>query len=69
MKPLLISKVTTFFQVTLLLVTLADLAFRLELETLRLLLAIAAGGLTVSSWIAYYFAGSRAVRETGGTGT
>ena len=69
MKPLFISKVTTFFQVTLLLVTLADLAFRLELETLRLLLAVAAGGLTVSSWVAYYFAGSRAVRESGGAGT
>jgi cardiolipin synthase len=69
MKPLLISKVTTFFQVTLLLVTLADLAFLLELETLRLLLAIAAGGLTVSSWVAYYFAGSRAVRDAGGTGS
>jgi cardiolipin synthase len=69
MKPLLISKVTTFFQVTLLLVTLADLAFLLELETLRLLLAIAAGGLTVSSWVAYYFAGSRAVRDAEGTGS
>lgn len=65
MKPLFISKVTTLFQLTLLLATLADLAFRLELETVRLLLAVAAGGLTVSSWVAYYFAGSRAVREAG----
>ena len=66
MKPLFISKVTTFFQLTLLLATMADLAFRLDLETLRLLLAIAAGALTVSSWIAYYFAGLKAVREAGG---
>ena len=38
-------------------------------EALRLLLAIAAGGLTVSSWVAYYFAGSRAVRDAGGSGS
>lgn len=63
MKPLFVSKLTTFFQITLLLVTLADLGFKLDLITLRQLLAIIAGTLTVASWVAYYFEGSRAVRD------
>lgn len=63
MKPLFISKLTTFFQLTLLLVTLADLGLKLDLPGLRNLLAILAAALTVSSWIAYYFEGTRAIRE------
>ena len=62
MKPLFISKLTTFFQVSLLLVTLADLSFVLQMGTLRSLLAIIAAAMTVCSWIAYYFEGLRAVR-------
>ncbi|MFN8946722.1 MAG: CDP-alcohol phosphatidyltransferase family protein [Phycisphaerae bacterium] len=65
MKPLFISKLTTFFQVLLLLVTMADLAFALGLETPRLIIALVAGGFTVASWIAYYFEGQRAIREAG----
>lgn len=68
MQPLLISKATTFFQVSLLLATLADLAFSLGWETPRLALAVIAGALTVASWIAYYFAGSRAVKEAAEAG-
>ncbi|MFO0350529.1 MAG: CDP-alcohol phosphatidyltransferase family protein [Alphaproteobacteria bacterium] len=65
MKPLFISKLTTFFQVLLLLVTMADLAFALGLETPRLIIALVAGSFTVASWIAYYFEGQRAIREAG----
>ncbi|MFN9544102.1 MAG: CDP-alcohol phosphatidyltransferase family protein [Alphaproteobacteria bacterium] len=65
MKPLFISKLTTFFQVLLLLVTMADLAFALGLETPRLIIALVAGGFTVASWSAYYFEGQRAIREAG----
>jgi cardiolipin synthase len=63
MKPLFISKLTTFFQIALLLVTMADLAFILGLEVVRLALAVAAGAFTVASWIAYFFEGQRAMRE------
>ncbi|MFN9163192.1 MAG: CDP-alcohol phosphatidyltransferase family protein [Alphaproteobacteria bacterium] len=65
MKPLFISKLTTVFQVLLLLVTMADLAFALGLETPRLIIALVAGSFTVASWIAYYFEGQRAIREAG----
>jgi len=65
MKPLFISKLTTFFQVMLLLVTMADLAFTLGLETPRLLIALVAGAFTIASWIAYYYEGQRAIREAG----
>lgn len=63
MKPLTISKFTTFMQVSLLLVTMADLAFAWGLETPRILLAMAAGALTIASWVAYYDAGQKALRE------
>lgn len=63
MKPLTISKLTTFMQVSLLLVTMADLAFVWGLETPRILVAMAAGALTIASWAAYYDAGQKALRE------
>ena len=62
MKPLLISKLTTFFQISLLLATLADLGFALDALWVRDVLAIAAGVLTIASWVAYYFEGTAAVR-------
>jgi cardiolipin synthase len=62
MKPLLISKLTTFFQVTLLLATLADLGFALGAAWVRDILAITVCVLTIASWIAYYFEGTAAVR-------
>jgi cardiolipin synthase len=65
MKPLFVSKLTTFFQVLLLLVTMADLAFSLGFDSLRLGIALLAGAFTIASWIAYYFEGQRAMREAG----
>jgi cardiolipin synthase len=62
MKPLLISKLTTFFQISLLLATLADLGFALDALWVRDILAITAGVLTIASWVAYYFEGTAAVR-------
>jgi cardiolipin synthase len=62
MKPLLISKLTTFFQISLLLATLADLGFALDALWVRDVLAITAGVLTIASWVAYYFEGTAAVR-------
>jgi len=62
MKPLLISKLTTFFQISLLLATLADLGFALNALWVRDILAITAGVLTIASWVAYYFEGTAAVR-------
>jgi cardiolipin synthase len=67
MKPLFVSKLTTFFQISLLLVTLADLGFKLDLSSLRQILAVIAGALTIASWVAYYFEGSRAVRDASGS--
>ncbi|MEQ1754105.1 MAG: CDP-alcohol phosphatidyltransferase family protein [Micropepsaceae bacterium] len=66
MKPLFVSKLTTFAQITLLLVTLGDLAFRLDLAQLRTILVLITAGLTVASWVAYYFEGTRAVRAAQG---
>lgn len=62
MTPLFISKLTTFSQITLLLATLADLAFRLDLQAARTILVLLTAGLTIASWVAYYFEGTRAVR-------
>jgi cardiolipin synthase len=62
MKPLLLSKLTTFFQISLLLATLADLGFALDVLWVRDVLAITAGVLTIASWVAYYFEGTAAVR-------
>ena len=65
MKPLFVSKLTTFFQIMLLLATMADLAFALGLEGARLALAVAAAVFTLASWIAYYFEGQRTLRQSG----
>jgi phosphatidylglycerophosphate synthase len=67
MKPLFVSKLTTFFQIVLLLVTMADQAFGWGLETARLVLAVVACAFTIASWVAYYFEGQRAMREAGTT--
>lgn len=64
MQPLFISKVTTFVQLTLLIATLADLAFSLGWGDLRFWLAVLTAALTVGSWVAYFFEGLRAVRST-----
>lgn len=64
MTPLFVSKLTTFSQITLLLTTLADLAFKLDLQAARTILVYLTAGLTVASWVAYYFEGTRAVRAT-----
>ena len=62
MKPLFISKLTTFFQVCLLLATLGDLGFALGAIWVRDILAITVCVLTIASWVAYYFEGTAAVR-------
>jgi len=62
MKPLFISKLTTFFQVSLLLATLADLGFALDAVWVRDILAITVCVLTIASWVAYYFEGTAAVK-------
>ena len=61
-KPLFISKVTTFSQIVLLLATLADLAFTLDWGTLRQALVWTAAALTVASWAAYFAEALRATR-------
>ena len=62
MQPLFISKVTTFAQLTLLIATMADLAFNLGWGDLRMGLTWLAAVLTVGSWLAYFFEGLRALR-------
>ena len=64
MKPLFISKLTTVSQVLLLLVTLADLAFSVDLSMLRVLMTWAAALFTIASWVGYFFEGLRVVRAT-----
>ena len=64
-KPLFISKVTTFSQIVLLLATLADLAFTLDWGTLRQALVWTAAALTVASWAAYFAEALRATRAPG----
>ena len=64
-KPLFISKVTTFSQIVLLLATLADLAFALDWGTLRQALVWTAAALTVASWAAYFAEALRATRAPG----
>lgn len=61
-KPLFISKLTTFSQIALLLAVLADLAFTLDWGLPRLFLTLIAAGLTIASWAAYFAEGLRAVR-------
>ena len=62
MQPLFISKLTTVAQVALVLATLADLAFAVDLTDLRTGLLWGAAAMTVASWVAYFFEGLRAVR-------
>ncbi|MDZ4738428.1 MAG: CDP-alcohol phosphatidyltransferase family protein [Alphaproteobacteria bacterium] len=64
-KPLFISKVTTFSQIVLLLATLADLAFTLDWGTLRQALVWTAAALTAASWAAYFAEALRATRAPG----
>ena len=61
-KPLFVSKVTTFVLIVLVLATLADLAFGLGLVQVRLGLCWLAAGFTIVSWVGYYFEGLRALR-------
>jgi len=62
MQPLFISKLTTFTQVMLVLVTLADLAFNFGWDDARIGLVWGAAAVTVASWVAYFFEGLRALR-------
>jgi cardiolipin synthase (CMP-forming) len=62
MKPLFISKLTTVAQIALVLATLGDLAFEVDLSGLHLGLLWGAAGMTVASWVAYFFEALRAVR-------
>ena len=61
-QPLFVSKVATFVLIVLVLATLADLAFGLELAQARSGLAWTAAGFTLVSWVGYYFEGLRALR-------
>ncbi len=63
MRPLFVSKVNTFVQVALIVITLADLAAVANLTLERQLLVWAAAATTVISWIAYLIEGLRALRE------
>jgi cardiolipin synthase len=62
MQPLFISKLTTVAQIALVLATLGDLAFAIDLADLRMGLLWGAAAMTVASWVAYFFEGLRAVR-------
>ncbi len=62
MQPLFISKLTTVAQITLVLGTLADLAFELAWADVRTGLLWGAAAMTVASWVAYFFEGLRALR-------
>lgn len=61
-QPLFVSKVATFVLIVLVLVTLAELGFGLELGQVRSGLAWLAAAFTVVSWVAYFFEGLRALR-------
>jgi cardiolipin synthase len=62
MQPLLVSKLTTFAQIALVIATLADLAFVLGWGDLRMGLLWAVVVFTLASWVAYFFEGLRALR-------
>jgi cardiolipin synthase len=62
MQPLFISKLTTFAQVLLVLVVVANLAFTLELDTFVIGLIWAVAAVTAASWVAYFLEGLRALR-------
>ena len=63
MRPLFVSKVNTFMQLTLIVATLANLADVVPLKNELWYLVLAAAGTTVISWIAYFLEGLRALRE------
>jgi cardiolipin synthase len=63
MRPLFISKVNTFVQVALIIVTLADLAGVMHLTAERQYFVWLAAATTVASWVAYFAEGLRALRE------
>jgi cardiolipin synthase len=69
MQPLFISKLTTFAQITLVLATMADLAFTIDLPHWRDGLIWGVAAITVASWVAYFFEGLRALRATPGSRT
>jgi cardiolipin synthase (CMP-forming) len=62
MQPLFISKLTTFGQVLLVLVVVANLAFELEWHTLVMGLIWGVAAVTAASWVAYFLEGLRALR-------
>lgn len=64
MKPLFISKLTTFAQIMLVLATMADLAFTIDLPHWRDGLILGVAAITAASWIAYFFEGLRALRAS-----
>ena len=63
MRPLFISKVNTFVQVGLIIVTLADLAQLVQLRDERQYFIWLAAGTTVVSWLAYFLEALRALRD------
>lgn len=62
MQPLFISKLTTFAQVALVLVVVANLAFALEWSALVVGFIWATAAATAASWVAYFLEGLRALR-------
>lgn len=62
MQPLFVSKITTFAQVALVLATVANLAFALNLHDIVTALVWVTAAATAASWAAYYFEGMRALR-------
>lgn len=64
MRPLFISKINTFMQIALIVVTLAHLAQVVTLsDEQRLLVVLATAFTTVASWVAYFIEGLRALRQ------
>lgn len=62
MKPLFISKVNTFVQLVLLMVTLGDLAFAGDWALARDAFVYGAAATTVASWLAYYLQALRVLK-------
>lgn len=64
MRPLFISKVNTFMQIALIVLTLAHLAQVFVLtDEQHLMLVVATALTTVASWVAYFIEGLRALRQ------
>lgn len=62
MQPLFISKLTTFAQVALVVMVVANLAFDLEWSRLVTGLIWAVAAATAASWVAYFLEGLRALK-------